>query len=92
MIGKTKQCYLVVWFDPADQMLKHEVIPYDNEQMHHYANQRRAELATAVQHYPVDPEQGTPMEEANLVAVFDVKEPKRLEGNLELVFREGQGG
>lgn len=90
MLGKKDKdpCYLVVWFDPSDRMVKHEVLSHDKEAMHGYANERRHEIKQVLDQVMGD-EVSDPANEADLIHVFEVKDPKPLAGALELVFREG---
>lgn len=94
MLGKkdkTDLCYLVVWFDLAERKVRHEVLAHDCETMHGFANQRRAEIELAIKQIAgEDPPSDDPWPElAHLITVFEVKDPKQLEGALELVFRNG---
>lgn len=77
---KDEPVYLVVWWDDdlSDQdpgELRHEVIAHDSELMHKFVNERRDEIGG--------------IDQVTRVAVFEVKDPKALAGNLEIVFREG---
>lgn len=81
MLGKKEPVYLVVWWDAGDHEddpgeLRHEVIAHDSEVMHKYVNDRRAEFGG--------------IDQVTRISVFEVKDPKRLLGNLEIVFREGE--
>lgn len=78
MLGKKEPVYLVVWWDGDEEHggeLRHEILEHDSGVMHKFANDRRAEISG--------------IDAVTQIAVFEVKEPKRLLGNLEIVFREG---